>query len=280
VKSARVPPLGLVRHPPRDVLLLESHFPGHPGTLAGYDLRPLEHWADLRERVRGAPPSSVVLVRTRGAAEELAEVGAMIRATPSVPVVAAVDFGEVDAGRVRAVLAAGVAEIANLEGVASLEALVPTLRRAHAQPLKRRMEARLPVWLPEDARTLLRAAAETVVDRGGRDAFAGIFGVYFRTLSARSADLRVPMPRRLLGWMRVLLALSLLEEAERTVMNAALCCGYNDNSSLKRAVENFTGAPPAGSIRDQRFDPAFDAFVDELRALRHASPGRRAASPA
>jgi AraC-like DNA-binding protein len=280
MKSVRVPPLGLVEHPPRDVLLLESHFPGHPGTLAGYHLRPLEQWPHLRERVRTAPPSSVVLVRTRGEARELAAVSELIRDTPSVPVVAAVDFAEADAGRVRAVLAAGVAEIANLEGVASLEAFVPTLRRAHAQPLKRRMEARLPVWLPEDARTLLRAAAETVVDRGARDAFAGIFGVYFRTLSERSADLRVPMPRRLLGWMRVLLALSLLEEAERTVMNVALCCGYNDNSSLKRAVENFTGVPPTGSIRDQRFDAAFDAFVAELRALRHAGPGRRAVTSA
>jgi AraC-like DNA-binding protein len=270
--SPRIPPLGLVKHPPRDVLLLESHFPDHPGTMAGYDLRPLEDWAHLRARVRTAPPSSVVLVPSRGEEDELAEVGTLIRATPSVPVVAAVDFGEVDAGRVRAVLAAGVAEIVNLEGVSSLETIVPTLRRAHAQPLKRRLEARLPVWVPEDARTLLRAAAETVVDRGGRDAFAGIFGVYFRTLSARSADLRVPMPRRLLGWMRVLLALSLLEEAERTVMNAALSSGYNDNSSLKRAVENFTGAPPTGSIRDQRFDPAFDVFVAELRALRHGVP--------
>jgi AraC-like DNA-binding protein len=278
--SPHVPPLGLVEHPPRDVLLLESHFPDHPGTLAGYHLRPLEEWDGLRERMRTAPPSSVVLVRSRGEARELAEIGELVRATPSVPTVAALDLGEMDAGRVRAVLAAGVAEIVNLQGVASLEALVPTLRRAHAQPLKRRMEARLPVWLPEDARTLLRAAAETVVDCGARDAFAGIFGVYFRTLSERSADLRVPMPRRLLGWMRVLLALSLLEEAERTVMNVALSCGYNDNSSLKRAVENFTGAPPTGSIRDQRFDPAFDVFVAELRALRHAVPGRRTATSA
>jgi transcriptional regulator GlxA family with amidase domain len=130
--------------------------------------------------------------------------------------------------------------------------------------------------VPEDARTLLRAAAETVVDGGGRDAFAGIFGVYFRTLSARCAELRLPTPRRLLGWMRVLLALALLEEAERTVMNVAVCCGYNDNSSLKRAIENFTGGGASGSIRDQRFDPAFDGFAAELRALRHGSPSRRA----
>jgi len=185
-----------------------------------------------------------------------------------------------DAGRVRAVVAAGVAEVVNLDGVRGLEAIVPTLRRAHAQPLKRRMEARLPVWMPAEARTLLRAAAETVVDRGGRDVFAGIFGVYARTLSARCVDLDLPVPRQLLGWMRVLLALTVLEEAGRTVMNVALSCGYNDNSALKRAIENLVGTPASGSIRDQRFEPAFDAFLEELRALRHGSPARRTGAAA
>lgn len=272
--SVRVPPLGLVNHPVRDVLLLASHFPEHPGTLAGYALRPVEHWQDLRERAGAAPPSSVVLLRTRGEAGETAELEALVRGTPSVPVVAAMAFGEVDAGRVRSIVAAGVAEVANLDGVSSLEALVPTLRRAHAQPLKRRVDARLPVWVGEDARTLIRAAAETAVDRGGRDALAGIFGTYFRTLSARCADLDLPPPRRLLGWMRVLLALGLLEEGRRTVMNAAHACGYNDNSSLKRAIENFTGTSPGGSIRDHGFADGFDRFAAELRELRHGTPRR------
>jgi AraC-like DNA-binding protein len=75
--------------------------------------------------------------------------------------------------------------------------------------------------------------------------------------------------------MRVLLALAVLEEAARTAMNVALSCGYSDNSALKRAIENFTGTPVPASIRDQRWEPAFDVFLDELRALRHGSPGRR-----
>lgn len=278
--SPRVPPLGLIDHAPRDVLLLRAHFPEHPPTLQGYAVRPADGWAPLREHARTAPASTVVLLRMHGAPKEAEELAGLIRETPSVPVVAAVEFGKADAARVRAIVAAGVAEIVNLDGVRGMEAIVPTLRRAHAQPLKRRMEARLPVWMPEDARTLLRAAAETGVDRGGRDVLAGIFGVYARTLSARCADLHLPAPRRLLGWMRVLLALALLEEEGRTVMNVAISCGYNDNSALKRAIENLVGTPAPGAIRDQRFEPAFDGFLDELRALRHASPGRRATAAA
>ncbi|HYW13592.1 MAG TPA: helix-turn-helix domain-containing protein [Longimicrobium sp.] len=260
--SPRIPPPGLIEHAPRHILLLQLDFPEHPATLQGYALRPAEAWVELREHARTAPPSSVVLVRTRGAPNEVGELEDLIHETPSVPVVAAVEFGRVDAGRVRAVLATGVAEILNLDGVRGLEAIVPTL------------------WMPADARTLLRAAAETVVDHGGRDVFAGIFGVYARTLSARCTDLHLPAPRQLLGWMRVLLALTVLEEAGRTVMNVALSCGYNDNSALKRAIENLVGAPASGSIRDQRFEPAFDDFLEELRALRHGSPARRSGAAA
>lgn len=279
MRHPRVPPLGLVRHPPRDVFLLKPQFPAHPEALQGYTLRAVVGWPELRERMRSAPPSSVVLVRTRGTGVEVERLGELVRGTPSVPVVAAMAFGEIDAAGARAVLAAGVAEIANAGGISSLEALVPTLRRAHAQPLKRRIEERLPVWMPEEARTLLRAAAETVVDRGGRDVLAGIFGVYFRTLSSHCADLHLPPPRRLLAWLRVLLALALLEEADRTVMNVAVCCGYNDNSSLKRAIENFAGAPAPACTRHLRFDAGFDRFAAELRALRHGIHPPRA-SPA
>lgn len=269
MKAARVPPLGLTKHPPRDVYLLKAHFPEHPESFQGYAIRAVANWPALQERMRSALPSSVALVRTGETGEEVARVGELVRGTPSVPVVAAIAFGEMDAPGTRAVLAAGVAEIANTSGIFSLEALVPTLRRAHAQPLKRRIEERLPVWMPEEARTLLRAGAETVVDRGGRDLFAEIFGVYFRTLSTHCAALHLPPPRRLLGWLRVLLALALLEEADRTVMNVAVCCGYNDNSSLKRAIENFTGTPASASTRHQSFDAGFDRFAAELRALRH-----------
>jgi AraC-like DNA-binding protein len=78
----------------------------------------------------------------------------------------------------------------------------------------------------------------------------------------------------------VLLALSLLEEPERTVMNVAQVCGYRDNSSLKRAIENFAGTPSLASIRDQSFAAAFDGFLTELRGLRYGTGRRTRAAPA
>jgi AraC-like DNA-binding protein len=274
-KPPQVPPLGLTEHPRRTVLVLQSHLPAQPEAVDGYAIQPAAGLDALRELARVAPPSTVVLVRTRDGDSEAEEMRELIRVTPSVPVVAAVAFREATAAQVRALLDSGVAEIASVDESGGLRALVPTLRRAHARPLKRRIEERLPAWVPEDARTLIRAAAETVVDLGGREVFAGIFGVYVRTAADWCRELDLPPPRRLLGWVRVLLALTLLEEAHRTVISVALACGYKDNSSLKRAIENFIGTPALPSIRDQRFVPAFDRFADELRALRHDAQGRR-----
>ena len=279
MRPPRAPPLGLVEHARRTVLVLRSDFPAQGEALDGYRVQAVEGWGALRERARSAPPSAVVLVRARGDAEE-AELRELIRETPSVPMVAAIDFRRATAAQVRTLMDAGLAEIADGDAGTPLRALVPVLRRAHARPLKRRIEERLPVWLPEDARTLIRAAAETVVELGGRETFAGIFGVYVRTAADWCRELDLPPPRRLLGWVRVLLALTLLEEAHRTVISVALACGYRDNSSLKRAIENFAGTASLASIRDQRFAPAFDRFADELRALRHGSPGRRPRTPA
>lgn len=278
MRSSPVPPLGLLKHRKRDLLALSSDSFGGADSFGGYLVRPVESWPELERRMRTAAPSTVVLLRVQGDAEA-AELRRLTGATPSVPVVAAVSFRRTKAAELRPLVAAGVAEIVNLDRVGSFEAVAPTLRRAHARPLKRRIEAGLPVWIGEEARTLVRAAAETVVDGGGRETLAGIFGVYSRTVALKCRDLGLPAPRRLLGWTRVLLALTLLEETSRTVINVALSCGYNDNSSLKRAVENFTGAVPRGPIRDQDFAGAFDRFADELRELRYGARGAAAAPP-
>lgn len=259
----------------RDLLVLEGEFSSFPQRAEGFVVRALPGWEALRQSVRTAAPSTIVLVRARGAEQEIESLRELIRETPSVPVVAAVPVARASTAQVRALLHAGLAEIADAAEHTPLAAVAPALRQARARPLKRRIEERMPVWVPEDARTLLRAAAETAVDGGGREVFAGIFGIYVRTVTGRCVDAGLPPPRRLVGWVRVLLALTLLEEAHRTVLNVAVCCGYTDNSSLKRAIENFTGRPGPGSIREQTFAAAFDGFTAELVRLRHTGKRSR-----
>src|SRR5688500_8794341 len=87
--SGPAAPAGLRAHPPRDLLVLDGEFAGFPQRLEGYVVRALPGWTALRERVRTAPPSSIVLVRAGGGERESEALGELIRETPSVPVVAA-----------------------------------------------------------------------------------------------------------------------------------------------------------------------------------------------
>ena len=268
MRARPTPPPGLAVHATRSVLVVAGHFPRLGAEQGGYRVGECASLAQLAERMRTAPPSSVAVVSLAGMEGGAAVVQALRYGSPAVPLVAAVPHRGAGGAQVREVLAAGVAEVMDADAAATLGAMVPWLRRAHAAPLKRRVQADLPAWLPETARTVVRAAAETVVDLGGRETLAAIFGVTERTVSDWCDDLRLPLPRRLLGWMRVLLALTLLEEKARTVGNVAVCCGYSDDSSLKRAIANFTGADPRGSTRSQTFPAALARFTAELRDLR------------
>ena len=274
MRSPVVPPPGLVDHATRTALLLSDHF-DHLSSVGRYRVRPCATWAELAQQAQHAPPSAVLLVRAEPDDGALQALQMVMRATPSVPAVVALSFRGGSARHLAAALEAGVSEVVNLDLERTFASMHPTLRRAHARPLKRRVEAQLPVWMGEHARTLLRAAAETVVDGGGREVLASIFAVQQRTVADWTAELGLPPPRRLLGWMRVLLALTLLEEANRTVRNVAESCGYSDDTALKRAVENFTGAPSA--TRAQTFATAFEVFRDELWHLRESRREARTA---
>jgi AraC-like DNA-binding protein len=276
MKSPVVPPPGLVDHATRTALLLSDHF-DHISSEGRYRVRRCASWAELAEQAQSAPPSTVLLVRTEPGDGALQALEQLMRATPSVPAVVALSFRAASAEHLRAALATGISEVVNLDLERTFASMHPTLRRAHARPLKRRIEAQLPVWVSEHARTLLRAAAETVVDGGGREVLASIFAVQERTVADWTTELGLQPPRRLLGWMRVLLALTLLEEANRTVRNVAESCGYSDDTALKRAVENFTGAPSA--TRAQTFATAFEVFRDELWHLRESRREARIREP-
>ena len=273
-----VPPPGLVSHGPRTVLHLADHF-DHLSSTDRYRPRACATWDELVQNVQTAPPSTVLLARAEPGDGTLQALQMLMRATPSIPVVMAHSFRAPGAAQhLEAALDAGISEVVNLDLERTFAAMHPAMRRAHARPLKRRIEAQLPAWMSDPARTLLRAAAETVVDGGGRQVLASIFAVQQRTVADWTAELALPPPRRLLGWTRVLMALTLLEEANRTVRNVAESCGYSDDTALKRAVENFTGAPSA--TRAQTFTTAYEAFLDELWHRRESRREARIIEPA
>lgn len=235
----------------------------------GYTARGLQ-WDDLIALAREAAPSAVLIAAPfddpslpvpNSRLPELIAASAGI-----VPVLALVPFQGAFTAAVRTLLDQGVTEIADVHLEATPDAIRPRLQAVHAQPLKRLVEPTLSRFASANARTLIRAAAEVAVDGGTAVDLAEVFRSTERTVSGWCAREALPQPRRLLAWLRLILALSLLESPLRSVAKAARGAGYSFDHSLRRAVRDMLGgdAPP----RERTVSQALDAFAAELRALR------------
>jgi AraC-like DNA-binding protein len=237
-------------------------------------------WDALIETVALAPPSSVVLLDPLNPAEETGldpRVKEVVTASRAVPVVALVPFDARGARRARTLLEWGVTELADAELEGTPETLHPRLLAVHAQPLKRALEPYLSRFISTNGLTLIRAAAEVAVDGGTLRDFARIFDSSERTITTWCTREALPPPRRLLAWLRLFLALTLLEERQRSVMNAAMSAGYLDYS-LRRAIRQFLG--DEGTVRDRSLKDAVGVFNTELRELREVVRAQRRAERA
>jgi AraC-like DNA-binding protein len=234
----------------------------------GFGCWTLPDWSALRETARTAAPSTVAIVDPLlgspdgGAAPELRDflddfvwvpVVAVVRACPGTP-----DF-------LRLLGRWGVSEVI-VEGVEDTPAgIARAIRFAQGKLLLGLMEEVLPSYLPGRSRRMLFAAAEAVSTGGHSPDLAAILGVTETTVIRRCERLRLPPPRRILAWMRVLLAARLLEDGGRTSQAVAYACGYATEAGLRRVVQNFLGVGVTELRRRGALRTASGAFLAELR---------------
>ena len=232
-------------------------------------------WDALAEVARRAPPSTVVVIDpfARPDAPELdSRLPSLLAAARMLPVVALVPFRDGYAEAARALLERGVTEIADAELEGTPAAIRMRLLSVHAQPLKKAVESGLSRFVSADGLTLVRACAEVAADRRTAVELGKLFGSSERTVAGWCAREALPPPRRLLAWLRLLLALALLEDPRRSVQNAALCAGYTDYS-LRRALREFLGG--RAPTRQRTLRDGVAAFNAELRELREKAREER-----
>lgn len=226
-------------------------------------------WDELRSAMRNAAPSSVVVVRpfTDDSAVPDPRVRDLVAAAPLVPVVALVPFRVSYTQGARILLLWGVSELADAELEAHPAAIRQRLLDSHAQPFKARVEQHLSRFVSQSGVTLIRAASAVVVDGGTAGDLAVAIGSSDRTVPGWCVREGLPAPRRLLAWMRALLAVALLEDPNRTVLQVARGAGYASDTPLRRAFREVlgdTGVPP----RERTFPAAMALFNAELEELR------------
>lgn len=233
----------------------------------------LPDWESLRAVIPDAPPAALLLVDpyasgSRDGLQLSQELRALLWEFPSATVVAAMELRPGRSHDVRTLGEWGVTDIIAIGEEDTQEAINRRLRSAQGRPLQNLLQQCLPTTMSGRARTLLMTAAE-VVSMGGRGRdLAKAMHLSERTVLRWSERGALPPPRRLMAWMRILLAASLLDDPGRTVLSVAYACGYSSDGSLRRAMQDFVGTVPTALRREGAFSRASKLFLEELAEVK------------
>jgi len=225
----------------------------------------------LRDLLGTASPSSVAFVPfDSGCSVDC--IGEIVGTAHLVPVVAAVPLIATQAEHVRHLWRVGVSDVVDLEPSPSPEQLAADLELVHARRFKQRFEAALFPYLSQHALTLIWAAAEVVIDGGNSTDLAKRVDARERTVLQWCLRERLPTPRRLLVWIRVALAVALLETPHRSIVVAARDAGYSSDHPFRRVLRELFGKEFGTRPRALTFSAVLESFNSELRSRRVSIP--------
>lgn len=230
-----------------------------------------ENWEALRHSVRDAPPASPVLVdpyegdHGGGLAPGLRQ---LLMDFPSMSILAACEVRRGAYDDLRQMGEWGISRVICLDEEDTPLAIRSVMEQTRGRPLQVMLRRVLPPGTSGRALAILMAAADVSTTGGGAKELARSLYVTPRTMTRWCQRFGLPVPRRLLAWMRILLAAELLDDPGRTVMEVALACGYSSDNALRNALRNFLDRSPR-QLRDVgAFHAVADAFEREMVAAR------------
>ncbi len=239
-----------------------------------YSFQAVDGWTTLMKAVREAPPSAVVIVdplQEPGPLGISPQLHALSVSFPSIPILAALKIRVDAADLVRRLGKTGIVDIISIGHDDTPNALRQRLAGAEGRPLRLLMEQILPTDISGRARAIVDAATRTVSVGGCGHDLAASLQLSRRTLLRWCEAARLLPPRRLLAWMRILLASEMLDDGGRTVSDVARACGYSADSGLRRVTMVFVGATPTDLRRRGAFAGAAKHFLRELEGYRNGS---------
>lgn len=231
----------------------------------------LPDWLQLAEAVRTSPPSALVVIDPYCESEEpgpTRHLKGLLDEFPSVPAFAAMEVRPEQVQDLRTLGKWGVTEIICVGHDDTPPALLQRFRGARGRPLKALVEQVLPADTSGRARALVDAAAEVVAVAGHAEDLAEKLRVSRRTLLRWAERSELPPPRKLLAWMRILLAAELLDDPGRTILSVAQGCGYSSDAGLRRVMQGFVKMNPTELRKRGAFAAASKAFLEALAKYR------------
>lgn len=241
-----------------------------------FDLVRLESWRELSLRTLESSPASVLLLDPAHGHDEptalAPELEAFRERFPSSCVIAALATSRNHSATLTRLGHLGIAEIIDLEDDLTPAALRQRILSARAQPFHRLLRAPELVGLSGRGRAILDRAVDTVVTGGLPRDLADDLGLSPSTLLRWSESAQLPTPRRLVLWLRVILACALLDDPGHSVHSVGRACGYSGDHALRRAIRSVLPMSPSGLRERGAFETASSAFFKVLAEHRHPAP--------
>lgn len=239
-----------------------------------YQFQAVRGWEELYEEIRISPPAAIVVIDPYEKSESGVQLSPALRGLlaeyPSTAVLAAFEVRPERFNDLRTLGKWGVVQIISIDHDDTPYSIGQRLKAARGRPLRALLEEVLPPETSGRARAIMEAATDVVtVGEHGRD-LAGSLHLSRRTLLRWCQRAGLPAPRRLLAWMRVLLACELLDDPGRSVLSVAHTCGYSSDSGLRRITQKFLGASPSDLREEGAFRRAAAAFVEALKEERQS----------
>lgn len=229
-------------------------------------------WAALGAFVEEKAPSALVLVDPYLGAEPgdgpSPDLRRFLFDFPFTTVVAAIRIPPGRYDDVRILGRWGVHEVLSLEQEHTPEGVAQRLKQASTRLSEALLRGILDVIPGAHGREILSRAVEHAARKGPAEDLAAELGVNRRTLLRWCNAEGLPAPRRLLAWIRVLMAAHMLEDPRRPVSSIAHLSGYTSDNALRTTLQTFLGKTPKELRQGAAFRIAADAFRAELLALR------------
>ena len=266
--------LALLRDRDAAARVTEALRPGVPGAppQAGAAVRCVTHVCALAEAL-AARSYALVIVEARDADGVPTEeaVRALRFRHPDLPILGHAVARVGLSADVLALARAGVHELV-ITGIDDVPALLrAALARAARRSSAERILAEVAEFVPADALPLVRYCLEHAAAAPTVPEVARALGVSRQTLSARLRAARLPAPRELAMWCRLLLAADLLAGGGRTVDQVALTLDFPSANAFRNVLRRHAAMGPADLRRS--------GSAGLLVAFRGMIAGRAAAVP-
>lgn len=237
-----------------------------------FEIETSQSWAALAKCIQRATRAATAVVDPyagKGGVAGLApELRKLLSEFSSISIFAAFEIRPGCHSDLRALGEWGVVEVISL-GEDDLVKIKRLLHRTPKRPLWNLLERCSALnKTPAHARVLLVNAAEIAAAGGQRADLARALHISERTLLRRCEGLSLPGPRKLLAWMRLLLAAELVEDTRRSVEHIALACGYSSGTGLRRQSRELVGVSFTTLRNGRGFDDVARRFEGELTQVR------------